>query len=62
MEEFLCLGPPMVVNRKGVKVLIEKGADIESKDNNGDTPPSLAVNGDHESVHRFLCGVQGLGS
>jgi ankyrin repeat protein len=37
-----------------VKLLVEKGTDIESKDNNGQTPLSRAAGSGHEAIVKLL--------
>jgi ankyrin repeat protein len=37
-----------------VKLLLEKGADVQSKDNSGDTPLSMAARNRHQAVMKLL--------
>jgi ankyrin repeat protein len=37
-----------------VKLLLERGADVESKNDFGQTPPLLAVWNEHEAVVKLL--------
>ena len=54
MARRRCRGLPRNGHEAVVKLLLEKGADIESKDDYGRTPLSWAAEGGHKAVVKLL--------